>query len=431
MSTKPLGGRRKVPHGWRPVTLDDIKSRDPDACRAGPFGSSISRKYFVEVGVPVIRGNNLSTNLTEFVAEDFAFVTEQRTRDKYKNCLVRPGDLVFTCWGTIGQVGRIPDDGPFDEYVISNKQLKLRTDPSIANSKFVYYYVASKAGVNYIKSRSIGAAVPGINLGIMKSIPIALPPMTLQESIVGILSAYDDLIENNRRRIQLLEQAARLLYKEWFVHLRFPGHEHSNFTKGIPEGWQRVPLQKVCNRITDGSHSSPQSVDEGLPMASVKDMHDWGFNTDQCRKVGQQDFELLVRNDCKPLKNDVLIAKGGSYLKHTFVVQEEIDLVILSSIAMLRPNHLIDPHLLNFILRDPRTKMRMAGYVSGVALPRIILKEFRDFEILLPPIELQRIWAIHANPIAIQCHKLGKQNETLVKARDLLLPRLMNGEVEV
>ncbi|MDZ7750401.1 MAG: hypothetical protein U5S82_01795 [Gammaproteobacteria bacterium] len=145
------------------MTLDEIKSPDLDACRAGPFGSSISRKFFVKQGIPVIRGNNLTTNLVEFVADEFVYVSEERARDKYKNCLVRPGDLVFTCWGTIGQVGRIPRDGPFGEYVISNKQLKLRTNPSFANSKFVYYYVASKAGVEYIESRGIGAAVPGIS----------------------------------------------------------------------------------------------------------------------------------------------------------------------------------------------------------------------------------------------------------------------------
>jgi len=302
-------------------------------------------------------------------------------------------------------------------------------DPEILNIRFLFYSL--RPALSHFQSVSIGAATQYLTKGILDNFQVALPPISVQDRIASILSAYDDLIENNRRRIQLLEQAARLLYREWFVHLRFPGHEHVTITDGVPEGWRRVPLQEVCKRITDGSHSSPRSVDEGFPMASVKDMHDWGLNTDQCRKISHQDFELLVRNDCKPLKNDVLIAKDGSYLKHTFVVQEEIDLVILSSIAILRPNHLIDPHLLNFILRDPRTKMRMTGYVSGVALPRIILKEFRGFEILLPPVELQRLWAIHANPIAVQCYQLGKQNEALTKSRDLLLPRLMNGEVVV
>ena len=302
-------------------------------------------------------------------------------------------------------------------------------DPKILNIRFLFYSL--RPALSHFQSVSIGAATQYLTKGILDNFQVALPSISKQDRIASILSAYDDLIENNRRRIQLLEQAARLLYREWFVYLRFPGHEHVSSTDGVPEGWRRVPLQEVCKRITDGSHSSPRSIDEGFPMASVKDMHDWGFNIDQCRKISHQDFDLLVKNDCKPLKNDVLIAKDGSYLKHTFVVQEEIDFVILSSIAILRPNHLIDPQLLNFILRDPRTKMRMTGYVSGVALPRIILKEFRGFEILLPPVELQLLWAIHANPIAVQCYQLGKQNETLTKARDLLLPRLMNGEVAV
>ena len=242
-------------------------------------GPVSGRKYFVDEGVPVIRGSNLSTNLTEFFAEEFVFVNEERARDKYRNCLVRSGDLVVTCWGTIGQVGRIPDDGPFDEYVISNKQLKLRTNPSVANSKFVYYYIASDAGVEYIKSRSIGAAVPGINLGILKSILIALPPIEIQESIVAILSTYDDLIENNRRRIQLLEQAARLLYKEWFVHLRFPGHEHVKIKDDFPEGWEKKTAFDVMDVLSGGTPKTKVSNywDGDIPFYTPKDATDYAY----------------------------------------------------------------------------------------------------------------------------------------------------------
>lgn len=345
--------------------------------------------------------------------------------------LVETGDLLFARQslvlsgaGKCSLVSKAEDPTTFESHII-----RVRLKKDIANPYFYHYYF--KSPVCRIRSIVIQGVQAGIRGNDLKKLKVHLPPISEQSRIASILSAYDDLIENNRRRIQLLEQAARLLYKEWFVHLRFPGHEHVKIKDGIPEGWRKAPLKEVCTRITDGSHSSPTSVDEGIPMASVKDMHDWGFNTDQCRKISIQDFEALVRNDCKPLKNDVLIAKDGSYLKHTFVVQEEIDLVILSSIAILRPNHLIDPHLLNFILRDPITKTRMTGYVSGVAIPRIILREFRNFEILLPSIEVQRIWAAHINPIAVQCFQLEKQNKVLAKARDMLLPRLMNGEVLV
>jgi type I restriction enzyme S subunit len=189
------------------------------------------------------------------VPQGFAFVSEDQARE-YGPQHVRGGDLVFTCWGTIGQVGLIPYDGPFPEYIISNKQLKLRVNPDIANPLFCFYYLASPAGAAYIRNRGIGGAVPGINLGILKAMPIALPKLEVQREIAGILSAYDDLIENNRRRMALLEESARLLYQEWFVRLRFPGHEHTRIVNGVPEGWERTTLGTLC-RIRRGASPRP------------------------------------------------------------------------------------------------------------------------------------------------------------------------------
>jgi len=230
-----------VPKGWQLRTVNEIRSSEPHSCVAGPFGSEISSKYFTDEGVPIIRGSNLRDDLTRFVPKGFAFVSETRAQE-YQPQHVKAGDLVFTCWGTVGQVGIIPDDGPYPEYIISNKQLKLRVNPSIANPLFCFYYFGSPAYVSHVRNRGIGGAVPGINLGILKSLAIALPRLEIQNRITNVLSAYDELMENNRRRMELLEESARLLYREWFVLLRFPGHEHIRLTNGVPEGWERVPL---------------------------------------------------------------------------------------------------------------------------------------------------------------------------------------------
>jgi type I restriction enzyme S subunit len=264
---------------------------------------------------------------------------------------------------------------------------------------------------------------------------IPLPPLPIQRRIAGILSAYDDLIENNQRRIAILERMARALYREWFVHFRYPGHEGVPLVASplgeIPQGWEVKRLGDVCSRITDGSHSSPKSIENGYPMASVKDMHDWGINIEGCRRIASHDYEELVRNDCKPLKNDVLIAKDGSYLKHTFVVGEEEDLVILSSIAMLRPNETIRPNYLCSVLQDSATKARMRGIVSGVAIPRIVLKDFRKFQILVPSGPVQDEWAQIVDPLVESCRKLVTQIDNLRRTRDLLLPRLLSGQLDV
>ena len=137
-----------VPSGWQLFSVDQIKSKDQYACVAGPFGSSIASKFFVNDGVPVIRGSNLRDDLTRFVSDDFVFITEDKAAS-FRAQQTRPGDLVFTCWGTIGQVAIVPEGLAYDRFVISNKQLKLRVNSQIADALFCFYYFASKKYVQY------------------------------------------------------------------------------------------------------------------------------------------------------------------------------------------------------------------------------------------------------------------------------------------
>ena len=126
-----------------------------------------------------------------------------------------------------------------------------------------------------------------------------------------------------------------------------------------------------------------------------------------------------------------MIAKDGSYLKHCFVVEKDLDVVLLSSIAILRPNGLIRPHLLALTLSDPQIKERMKGYVSGVAIPRIVLKDFRSFQILLPPKSLQDSCGKVIEPMIEVIWRLIAKNENLRQTRDLLLPKLISGEINI
>ena len=262
---------RQLPNRWALTTVDAIKSSEPHSCVAGPFGSNISSKYFVETGVPIIRGSNLTDDLTRFVPTGFAYVSHDEAK-KYRAQHVKAGDLVFTCWGTIGQVGLIPNNGPYPEYIISNKQLKLRPNPNLADSQFLFYYFASPQMVAHIRNRAIGAAVPGINLGILKALEVVLPPLEVQLRIADILSAYDDLIENNTRRIAILEEMARRIYEEWIVRFRFPGHEKVRMVESelglVPEGWE-VETLADCALITMGQSPSSEHYNTdgtGLPF---------------------------------------------------------------------------------------------------------------------------------------------------------------------
>ncbi len=194
--------------------------------------------------MPVIRGANMSNG--RFILEDdFVFVTDEKKRKDLQSNLARPGDLIFTQRGTLGQVAIIPDDASFSEFVVSQSQMKASLDPEKADTVFYYYFFSSQKVVDTILNMTSSSGVPHINLGTLKDFEVPVPPLSTQQRIAGILSAYDDLIENNRRRVALLEQASLLLYREWFVHFRFPGHETAKITDGLPEGWSRCVVEDL------------------------------------------------------------------------------------------------------------------------------------------------------------------------------------------
>jgi type I restriction enzyme S subunit len=153
-----------------------------------------------------------------------------------------------------------------------------------------------------------------------------------------------------------------------------------------------VKLNTICTRITDGSHYSPKGISKGYPMLSVKDMLHHGFSYDDCKYISEEDYNDMLRNDCVPLLNDLLIAKDGSYLKHVFVIKEVKKQAILSSIGILRPDlKKINPEYLKYYLHSNSVKVTVAKkYVSGSALPRIILKNFGEIDIIYKPLDEQQ-----------------------------------------
>ena len=405
---------------WSYRKLDELGSVGRGRSRHRPRNdpSLYGGKYpFVQTG---------DVKAAEFYIKSYAQTYNEKDLSQSK--LWNPGTLCITIAANIAETAILGIPACFPDSIVG-----FVAQPDKSDVRFVKYYIETiKLNMQNI---SKGTTQDNLSLDKLLTFEILTPPLHTQRKIAAILSAYDDLIENNTRRIKILEEMAQALYREWFVNFRFPGHEKvpmvDSLLGEIPGGWAVSNLDSVCMRITDGSHWSPQSVLEGVPMASVKDMHDWGFDIENCRKILEDDYLELIRNDCKPLKHDVLIAKDGSYLKHIFVVDKELDLVILSSIAILRTNDLMNPYFLAMYLKEPSIMARMKGYVSGVAVPRIVLKDFRKFEILIPPETLQEMWWKIAEPFISQCLRLIDKIANLRSTRDLLLPKLISGELDV
>ena len=197
---------------WPVVIVEDIAAKKRNALVGGPFGSNLVSNDYVPSGVPVIRGQNMNGR---WVGGEFAYVTEAKAKSLEANT-ARPGDIVFTQRGTLGQVSIVPL-GPHDRYVVSQSQMKLTVNRALADPLFFYYVFSTSAQRDYIRQHAIQTGVPHTNLGILRKTPLPLPSLSEQRAIARILGTLDDKIELNRRVNETLEAMARALFKSWFV----------------------------------------------------------------------------------------------------------------------------------------------------------------------------------------------------------------------
>ena len=255
------------------------------------------------------------------------------------------------------------------------------------------------------------------------------PCRPVQERIADILSAYDDLIENNRRRMALLEEAARQLYREWFVRLRFPGHEHTRITNGVPEGWQRQTLAELCDSIDYGYTASAELDEVGPKFLRitdiVPDVIDW-------TSVPYCPIEEDRLAKFRLVEGDIVIARTGAtvgYAKRLHKRHPEA--VFASYLVRLRLKPEIDSLMVGLFVESGDYKSYVQSRVGGAAQPNANAKVLSAAEILVPPPSIQRVFHESVEPLMDQREVLQLQNQQLRAARDLLLPRLMSGEIAV
>ena len=406
---------------WRVVKLDEIKSPEKGALVSGPFGSNIGSRFFVATGVPVIRGNNLSMGQKRFIDDGFVFITEDKARE-LRNCNARSDDIIFTAAGTLGQVGLMPKIGRFDSYIISNKQIRLRLDTNQAFPLFAYYFLSSPDMRAFIASQNKGSSVPLLTLGIIRNLKIPLPPITTQKRIVAILSAYDELIENNQRRIALLEKMAEEIYREWFVRLRFPGHEKVKMVKGVPEGWEVRTLASIASEIKRGIKKKNLADAERylglehIPRRSIS-IKEWATaSTVESDKLLFQDRDILF-GKIRPYLHKVALAHfSGACSSDTIV---------------LRPKEkFYEGYLLFTIFSD--TFIELATIASkGTKMPRADWGFLKQLELAIPDAKLLKVFQTKFELLFSQIVNLLRANEVLTASRDLLLPRLISGKLSV
>jgi type I restriction enzyme, S subunit len=249
------------------------------------------------------------------------------------------------------------------------------------------------------------------------------PPRHIQKRIATILSAYDDLIENNRRRISLLEDAARQLYREWFVYLRFPGHEHTRITKGIPEGWKSKTLGDLCFEVRESI--SPELVEPDTPYIGLEHIPRRSISLVEWGKA-----EQVTSSKHRFSEGEILFGKIRPYFHKVGIAF--IDGVASSDAIVIRPIDLkVHGMVLMTVSSDPFVAVTAQTMREGSKMPRADWKQMQEYPVPLPPDGLLGNFESQIQLIVGQLKTLSFANQKLRAARDLLLPRLMSGEIAV
>ena len=394
---------------WETIKLGD--------CCEITSSKRIFYSEYTDHGVPFYRSKEIiECSQGQSISEPL-YITNQRY-DEIKDKFGVPvaGDMLLTSVGTIGIPYIVKET---DEFYFKDGNLTwFRNFTNKLCAQYLYYWVTSKEGTGVLNNTTTGSSQKALTISALKNIEITVPPIENQRRIADILFAYDDLIENNRKQIKLLEEAAQRLYKEWFVDLRFPGHEHTKIVDGVPEGWEKQPLSSIADIRMGQSPKSEfyNQIGEGLPFHQGvgsygnRFVRDETYSTSFTRIAEAGSILFSVRAPVGRLnitKNKIVIGRGIAALNHKSRLQS----------------------FLFYMLKERFFKDNLVG--NGSIFASISKEELLNQQFIIPCEDIMVQYDKAAQNIDDRIATLDRQTELLTQARDRLLPKLMSGEVEV
>lgn len=393
------------------------------------LGKMLDQKKNKGDSLPYLANKNVrwgSFDFTEIREMPF----EQKELERFS---LKSGDIVMCEGGEPGRCAIWQDQMPNMMY---QKALHRIRPKQGMDSVFLYYNLSHRARTGHFNGLFTGSTIKHLPKEKLSLVEVDVPDLPLQKRIAATLSTYDDLIENNQRRIALLEDAARQLYKEWFVRFRFPGHEHSRIIDGTPEGWERKRIGDVCAKI--GSGATPKGGassygSEGISLIRSMNVYDYQFKDDDIAFIDEGQAQRL--DNVIVEESDVLLnITGASVARCCIAPKRHLPARVNQHVMILRPiKGLISPEFLMCSINHQETKqliLNIAG--SGGATREALTKsDVSNLKILTPGLELMQSFQSVSHDCFQQIENLQQQNLALAQARDLLLPKLMNGEITV
>ena len=327
-----------------------------------------------------------------------------------------------------GDVGRCAHVTKKEEgWLCGTGCLRVTIDSEKADSRFVFFQLQHPDTVGWVEKHAVGATMLNLNTTILSSVPIRLPALEIQKRIADILSAYDDLIENNQKQIKLLEEAAQRLYKEWFVDLRFPRHENTRIVDGVPEGWNWCKLEDAIQfdpKVT----LTKERMKQFIPMSAL---------STSSMVLDESQFTETTSNSGSKFQNgDTLLARITPCLengKTAYVsgLKSDEGAVGSTEYIVMRAKT-INAYMVYLLERTDDFRQSAINSMSGSdGRQRVKSDKLKMLDYLHPTSELVEKFENVEEPIFEKIYRLSKQMQQAKQARDLLLPKLMSGEVEV
>lgn len=411
-----MKARTSTPHiRCEHVPLEDLRANGKYTLVGGPFGSDLTSNDYVDrPGVPVIRGTNLGGNDSRFVDDGFVYVSEDKAESLRRN-LAYPGDLVFTQRGTLGQVGVIPHDCRFPEYVISQSQMKLTPDTSRVDARYLYRYFRSPAALSNLLSRRQATGVPHINLGILKELVVPLPPLPEQRRIAAILDQADGVRRKRQTALSLTDQFLRSTFLEMF------GDPVRN-----PKGWEVVRLDEIASvnrgKFTPRPRNDPRYYGGCYPFIQTGDLS---------RTTG-------VLREWKQTLNDEGIKVSRQFPTGTIAISIAanigdtailgFDAYLTDSVVGIEVRHeRAAAEYVEFWLRFQQQSLK--DNAPETAQKNINLEVLRPLRVMLPAIDMQRRFAEIVHNIDRSVARLSKGAGAINHLFDSLVHHAFRGEL--
>lgn len=402
---------------WEIAKLGDISKN----IQTGPFGSQLHQSDYSECGIPVVMPKDLVGGK---ISEESIARVDKTHVERLCRHKIEVGDILYSRRGDVGRCAYVTKKE--EGWLCGTGCLRVTIDSEKADSRFVFFQLQHPDTVGWVEKHAVGATMLNLNTTILSSVPIRLPALEIQKRIADILSAYDDLIENNQKQIKLLEEAAQRLYKEWFVDLRFPGHENTEIVDGVPEGWNICPFSSKVDIMSGGTPktSIPDYYNGRIPFYTPKDSDGAFFAYKTQMNITEGGLKNCNSRLYPP--KTVIITARGTVGKTTILA---VPMAMNQSCYALKMKENDAPYYLFFALNNEIKALQTMA--NGGVFNTIIGKTFDSINIQIPKDPLIYGFEETVRPFMEQIKNKLQANSKLVEARNRLLLKMMNGEVEV